>query len=156
MTIVSFPKVVTVKNARLFFDHKRSAFRLIHYNEEILTVVVYEPKFGNMETDLVVENIYPVSDSSIRAIQEALNHIGIKESIEELCKNLNIDPKKETINFWGYNPRSKKYSIRQNTTQTALDMGISLKKRTEKDWYDISLKLETTELKTRFPEKVLI
>ena len=145
--IKAIPSAVTVKNARLFFDNKRSCFRLVHYNDEILTVQVIEPtgqQTIKSETRLEVINIFPVSASSINAIIQALDYLGIKESYEDICEKLDIDYRKLSYDFWGFDPHKRVMHYDPNRRSTFEDGPFT--KRNKDQWYLIQEELLNQEL----------
>lgn len=149
--IVQIKQAVSVKNARLFFDNIKEAFRLIHYNDEILTVKVIEPRTGQGETDLEVINIFPVSVSSQSAINQALSYMGIDESIDTICDNLDIDIKELSKEFWGFDPFKRfdyhntpvdEWKNRPSTAQETRDQSY---RRNKDFWYEWQTRLETLD-----------
>lgn len=144
-------KAISVKNAKLFYDHERMAFRLIHYSTEILTVKC-RLVAGNKEDTKIIQ-INPVSDSSKNAIQEGLYYIfGEHKNIDAICRELNTNRNKLSEDFWGFDA-FKRYPYHQrpmeewrNRPSTFNEVTWSLKRFTKSDWNEISERLAETEL----------
>lgn len=84
-------EAVTVKNANLILDHNTNTYHLIHYDTEIFTY--------NVNTESITK-LLPVSQSSNRAIHQALRHLDITIEVPKLCKKLNGYNTKELKEQW--------------------------------------------------------
>ena len=97
MKVRIIPEGTNVKNAVLLKDDE-GTISLVHYKHEVLTVrngqVVY---------------MYPVSDSTDRAIMQALDYLGIDLRIDDYCKSHNVD--RTALRKYFKNSGHKKTSI---------------------------------------------
>ena len=108
-------KKLNVKNAVAVFDS--GFFYVVHYDTIILKLEV---------NPLKVLKILPVSDSSDRAIMEALNEkLGfsyeyIHSEIYSKVEELNGIPKNELVKMWKY----KRYSQPERRTKSQLEQTV--------------------------------
>ena len=84
-TMKVITEAVTVKNAvmiRTTDEEENTFYSVIHYDHEVLKIVNNQ-----------IVNMFPVSMSTIRAINQALDYLGIDESIDDFCRRTGIDVK---------------------------------------------------------------